>query len=348
MGGDHAPAEVVRGAVIALRQDPSLKLILVGDETRVRAELASRDNALGPADDLRITIVHAPEVIGMSEAASALRKKRDASIMRAMDQVKEGHAQAVVAAGSTGAAMSAALLRWGRIKGVERPAIACVLPTNKGPCVLLDVGANIDCKPEWLVQFALMGAEYARMVLRVPTPRVGLLNIGEEPEKGNEQALETYPLLEAAGEIAAAENRWTFQGNVEGRAIWKHEADVVVADGFTGNIALKTAEGVAELVARLLREEIVHGGIRAKIGAFLMKKAFRGLKRRTDPAEYGGALLLGVDGVCVICHGSSRAYAVANAIRVARDAVAGNYIALIRERVAHGDAVRPESEAGAL
>ncbi len=348
MGGDHAPAEVVRGAVLALRQEPHLRLILVGDEARVRAELATRENVLGPAERSRVTVVHAPEVIGMNEAAAALRKKRDASIMRAMDQVKEGHAQAVVAAGSTGAAMSAALLRWGRIKGIERPAIALVLPTVKGPCVLLDVGANVDCKPEWLVQFAMMGAEYARKVLLVPKPRVGLLNIGEEPEKGNEQALETYPMLQAAGQTASAQGHWVFCGNIEGRGIWRHEADVVVADGFAGNVVLKTAEGVAQLVGGLLKEEILKSGLRAKIGALLMKKAFRGLKRRTDPAEYGGALLLGVDGVCVICHGSSRAYAVANAIRVARDAVAGDYIALIRERVAHGVTVRPESEAGAL
>lgn len=348
MGGDHAPAEVVRGAILALRRDASLKLILVGHQERVQAELSRPENALGPADASRVRVVHAPEVVGMSEAATALRKKRDASIMRAMDQVKEGHAQAVVAAGSTGAAMSAALLRWGRIEGIERPAIACVLPTSQGPCVLLDVGANVDCKPEWLVQFAMMGAEYARQILKVPMPRVGLLNIGEEPEKGNEQALETYPLLKAAGDAAQAEGQWRFIGNVEGRAIWKAEADVVVADGFAGNVALKTAEGVAELVARLLREEILQGGFRAKIGSLLMKKAFRGLKRRTDPAEYGGALLLGVEGVCVICHGSSRAYAVANAIRVARQAVAGEYIALIRERVARGVAMRPETGAGAV
>lgn len=330
MGGDHAPGEVVHGAIMALRQDPGLSLILVGDESRVGAELADRGNALAAADRSRVTVVHAPGVVGMGEAAAVLRKKRDASIMRAMDQVREGQAQAVVAAGSTGAAMSAALLRWGRIKGIERPAIAAVLPTKRGPCVLLDVGANVDCKPEWLAQFAMMGAEYSRMVLGVATPRVGLLNIGEEPEKGNEQALDAHGRLLAEG----PGRPWDFVGNIEGRAIWQGAADVVVADGFAGNVALKTAEGVAELVTALLLEEIDRGGLRARLGALLMKGAFRGLRRRTDPAEYGGALLLGVEGVCVICHGSSRAYAVANAVRVARDAVAGEYIGLIRSHCA--------------
>ncbi|MBM3268619.1 MAG: phosphate acyltransferase PlsX [Candidatus Sericytochromatia bacterium] len=343
MGGDHAPAEVVHGAVVALRQDPHVRLQLVGDEPRIRQELAIRENALAPAQNDRLALVYAPEVIGMSEAAAALRKKRGASIMVAMDQVREGRAQAVVAAGSTGAAMSAALLRWGRIKGVERPAIAAVLPTIKGPCVLLDLGANVDCKPEWLMQFALMGTEYSRMVLKVTRPRVGVLNIGEEPEKGDEKAVAFHNLLRAEAERQGPEPTWDFAGNVEGRAIWQGAADVVVTDGFTGNVVLKTAEGVAALVTDLLVDEIRRGGLRAKLGALLMKGAFRGLKRRTDPAEYGGALLLGVEGVCVICHGSSKGYAVANAVRVAREAVAGDYLSLIRERVGRAEA---ETEAG--
>lgn len=272
----------------------------------------------------------------MNEAASALRKKRDASIMRAMDQVKEGRSGAVVAAGSTGAAMSAALLRLGRIKGIERPAIAAVVPTMKSPCVLLDLGANVDCKPEWLRQFATMGAAYARSVLKVPVPRVGLLNIGEEPEKGDEQVIDAYHLLEAEAAAASGGKSgapWQFIGNVEGRAIWDGVADVVVSDGFAGNVLLKTAEGVAGFVTRLLKDEIERGGLRAKIGALLMVNAFRGLKRRTDPAEYGGALLLGVDGVCVICHGSSKGYAVAQAIKVASEAVAGDYLGLLRASI---------------
>lgn len=328
MGGDFAPGEIVRGALFALEQHPDLEVLLVGDDKAIRQELGS-----APVGD-RLRIVHAPQVVTMSEAASALRRKPDASIMRAMDQVREGTARAVVAAGSTGAAMSAALLRWGRIRGIERPAIAVVMPTLKGPCVVLDVGANVDCRPEWLVQFALMGAAYARNVLKVPMPRVGVLNIGEEPEKGNELALEVHKRLadladserlrsEAAaqGEGAPRTPDWQFVGNVEGRAIWDHAADVVVADGFAGNTVLKTAEGVARMVTGLLKGEIDRGGLRAKAGALLMSGAFKALRRRMDPAEYGGALLLGVDGVCVICHGSSRAPAVANAIKVAIEAI---------------------------
>ncbi|MBI6545962.1 MAG: phosphate acyltransferase PlsX [Cyanobacteria bacterium NC_groundwater_1444_Ag_S-0.65um_54_12] len=331
MGGDYAPQEVVRGALLALGENPQLELLLVGDEARIKDELvACHSKSLE-----RITLIHAPAMMSMSEAITALRKKRDASIMRAMDQVKEGRARAVVAAGSTGAAMSAALLRWGRIKGVERPAIATVLPTAAGPCLLLDVGATVDCKAEWLRQFAFMGAAYARMVLRIPVPRVGLLNIGEEPEKGNEQALAAHHLL-----AAAPGPFWTFIGNIEGRAIWDGSADVVVTDGFAGNIALKTAEGVSALVTRLLKSAIRQGSLRAKLGAVLLRPAFRVLQRRIDPAEYGGALLLGVDGVCVICHGSSKAYAVANAIRVACQALAGEYLEFVRSSSTFGESVK--------
>lgn len=336
MGGDYAPAEVVKGAIMALRADVRLQLILVGDESAIRTQLARREGGLVASEKNRIEVVHAPEVISMSEAATALRRKPESSILRAMEQVKIGSAQAVVAAGSTGAAMSAALLRLGRIKGIERPAIAAILPTHKGPCVLLDVGANVDCRPEWLSQFAIMGAEYARLVLDIPIPRVGLLNIGEEPGKGNDLAVASFGLLKEEARAAAglAETTWDFVGNVEGHAIWRGIADVVVADGFAGNIALKTAEGVAKFVGDLMIDEIGGGGLRAKLGAILMTAPFRGVRRRTDPAEYGGALLVGVDGVCVICHGSSHAYAVANAIRVARDAAASGYLRRIRSRLA--------------
>ncbi len=330
MGGDYAPGEIVAGALLALRQHPDLAIVLVGDEAKVKAELATQSR------HDRLAIVHASEVVAMNEAASAVRRKRDASIMRAMDQVKEGAAQAVVAAGSTGAAMSAALLRWGRIQGIERPAIAAVMPTLKGPCVVLDVGANVDCRPEWLVQFALMGAAYSHQVLKVETPRVGLLNIGEEPEKGDDLSLAAHRRLaelDPSHHQTQATLPWRFVGNIEGRAIWQQPADVVVADGFVGNTVLKTAEGVAGMVSRMLREEIDHGGLRAKLGALLMTGAFRGLRRRTDPAEYGGALLLGVDGVCVISHGSSRAQAVASAIRVAMEALRTDAVGLIRATI---------------
>lgn len=317
MGGDYAPSELVKGALAALKRDPSLSLVLVGDASRLRAELAQHGGR-----DLPIDLVHASEVIGMDEAASAVRKKKDASINVAMSLVKRGEAQAVVALGSTGAAMSAALLGLGRIKGIERPAIGVVIPTLKGPCLLIDVGANADCKPLYLQQFAIMGQVYAQQVLKVAKPRVGLLNIGEEPGKGNELAQATYTLLSETPNLG-------FVGNVEGRDMTRGHADVVVTDGFVGNVVLKSAEGFAELFETLLRESIMAGGLKAKLGAWLMRQALRNFKRRVDPAEYGGALLLGVNGVCIIGHGSSRSYAVANAIRVAKEAVLGGSVATI-------------------
>lgn len=320
MGGDHAPVELVKGALSALKRDPSLSLVLVGDEPRLREELARHGGAAS------LDIVHASETIGMAEAAQAVRKKRDASINVAMGLVKSGQAQAVVALGSTGAAMSAALLGLGRIRGIERPAIAVVLPTLKGPCILLDVGANVDCKPQLLQQFAIMGDVYARQVLKIPDPRAGLLNIGEEPNKGNELALAAHALLAQTPGLR-------FVGNVEGRDMTRGHVDVVVTDGFVGNVVLKSAEGFAELFETLLKEAIMAGGLKAKLGAWLMRGALRSFKRRVDPAEYGGALLLGVNGVCIIGHGSSRAYAVANAIRVAKEAVIGGSVAQIAQHL---------------
>lgn len=319
MGGDHAPAELVKGALSALKRDPTLSLVLVGDASRLRAELAQHG---GP--DVPIDIVHASETIGMDEAAQAVRKKKDASINVAMGLVKRGEAQAVVALGSTGAAMSAALLGLGRIKGIERPAIGVVLPTLKGPCLLIDVGANADCKPLYLQQFAIMGQVYARKVFKVDKPRIGLLNIGEEPGKGNELAQAAHAILAETPDLG-------FIGNVEGRDMTRGHADVVVTDGFVGNVVLKSAEGFAELFETLLRENIMAGGLKAKLGAWLMRGALKSFKRRVDPAEYGGALLLGVNGVCIIGHGSSRAYAVDNAIRVAKEAIAGGTVAVIAE-----------------
>ncbi len=322
MGGDYAPSELVKGALSALKSDPSLSLILVGDEGLLRAELA-----LNGASELAIEIVHASETIGMDEAAAAVRRKKDASINVAMGLVKRGEAQAVVALGSTGAAMSAALLSLGRIKGIERPAIGVVIPTLQGPCLLIDVGANADCKPLYLQQFAIMGQVYARQVLKVANPRVGLLNIGEESSKGNELALASYALL-------AETPRLGFVGNIEGRDMTRGKADVVVTDGFVGNIVLKSAEGFAELFETLLRQSIMAGGLKAKLGAWLMRQALKSFKRRVDPAEYGGALLLGVNGVCIIGHGSSRAYAVSNAIRLAKEAIVGASVARIAEHLA--------------
>lgn len=322
MGGDYAPTEIVKGAIEALRADSALSLVLVGDETRLQAELRAQN-----APQARLSVVHASEVVRMDEAASAVRKKKDASIVVAMDQVKAGRCQGVVAAGSTGAAMAAALLRLGRIPGIERPAIAVVLPSLQGPVILLDVGANVDSKPSYLQQFALMGDAYARAVLKIERPRVGLVNIGEEPGKGDERSLEAYRLLQQTEGIH-------FVGNLEGRDLPRGRADVAVCDGFVGNVMLKLAEGLGELFTGLLRDEIMHAGVLAKAGAWLLRPVFGRFRRRLDYAEYGGALLLGVNGVCVISHGSSRARAIVNAIKVTQEAILSGTLQRIAEPVA--------------
>lgn len=329
MGGDYAPAEIVKGAVIALRGDPALALTLVGDEARIRTELAA---LAAPMD--RLTVVHASEVVSMDEAATAVRKKKDASIVVAMDQVKAGHCQGVVAAGSTGAAMAAALLRLGRVPGIERPAIAVVLPTLRGPVILLDVGANVDCKPQYLQQFAVMGTAYAQAVLKIERPRVGLVNIGEEPGKGDERSLEAYQLLEQTPSIH-------FAGNLEGRELARGHVDVAVCDGFVGNVLLKFAEGMGELFTGMLKGEIMKSGFFGALGALLLRPAFKRFKRRLDYAEYGGALLVGVNGVCVISHGSSKAYAIVNAIRVSKEAILARTLERIAEPIAALSPVAP-------
>jgi glycerol-3-phosphate acyltransferase PlsX len=318
MGGDHAPDEIVRGALMAARSRLAT-ITLVGDEARLRPLLAG-----APAG---VEVVHASQVIGMDEApASALRSKKDASITVAMRLVKEGKGDAVVAAGSTGAAMAAALMVLGRIPGIERPAIAVVLPTQQGPCTLLDVGANVDAKPAYLAQFAMMGSVYHRAVFKADAPRVGLFNIGEEEGKGNEQAREAYGLLKALPGL-------NFIGNVEGRDLPAGKADVVVCDGFVGNGLLKFAEGMALLLMDMMRAEIARDW-RGKLGALFMRPNLKALKRRLDYAEYGGAPLLGVNGVCVIGHGSSKAQGVYHTIRVAKECVEGRAIATIRDALA--------------
>ena len=324
MGGDHAPDEIVRGAVDAARARLA-SITLVGDEARIRP-------LLGGASELGIEVVHASQVIGMDEApAAALRAKKDASITVAMRLVKDGKADGVVAAGSTGAAMAAALMVLGRIPGIDRPAIAVVLPTLKGPCVLLDVGANVDAKPSYLAQFGLMGAIYFKAVFKADAPRVGLFNIGEEEGKGNEQAVKAYALLKTMPGLR-------FVGNVEGRDLPQGKADVVVCDGFVGNGLLKLAEGMAMLLMGMMREEIARDW-RGKLGALLMRPNLKALKRRLDYAEYGGAPLLGVNGVCIIGHGSSKAAGLYHTIRVAREAIDGQAIGAIREALVASPAV---------
>lgn len=302
MGGDHAPGEIVRGAVAAAREKIA-DIILVGDKRRLEPEL----NPLHPPANLEI--VHTEQVVAMDEQpALALRRKREASIIVATRLVKEGRAAAVVSAGSTGAQMAAALLILGRSGKIQRPAIATIIPTLKGPKLLLDAGANVDCRPEHLYEFALMGNVYAARVMGIRDPRVGLLNIGTEACKGNEQTLGAYNLLKDAP--------LNFIGNIEGRDILAGDTDVIVCDGFVGNVLLKFGEGMAQVLFTMIGREIKNS-FRARLGAALVLPALRGLKKQVDYTEYGGAPLLGVQGVSIICHGSSNARAIKNAIKVA-------------------------------
>jgi len=306
MGGDEAPAVEVEGAVEALRGgDVKTELILVGDEPRVRQELQRLGVAPGP----RLRIEHAPERIEMGEdPARQVRRKKGSSISVAMRLLKERAADGLVSAGNTGAVVASSLLQLGRIRGVRRPAIATFLPTPTGGAIILDVGANSDCTPQNLVQFGVMGEIYARRVLGRKNPKVGLLNIGEESTKGNKLVQTSYPLLAASG--------LNFVGNVEGRDVFRGAADVVVCDGFVGNVVLKFSESVIHLLTSLIREQI-GDDLRNRLGALLMKPVFRSLSQQLDYAEYGGAPMLGIDGVVIIAHGSSSPKAIKNAIFVA-------------------------------
>jgi phosphate acyltransferase len=310
MGGDFAPREVVKGALQAA-MEYGISVILVGDEKQVLAELNKSD-----AGGL-ISVVHASEVISMGEQpAVAVRRKRDSSIVRATQLVKDGEASAVVSAGNTGAAMASALIYLGRIKGIDRPAIAGVLPNEKSFSLMLDVGANVDSKPANLLQFGIMGYQYAKKIMGIENPRVGLLSNGEETTKGNETTLAAFPQLQSAG--------INFIGNVEGRDIFSGGVDVIVCDGFIGNIVLKAGEGMAVMLLKMIKEEITKSWL-AKSGAVLAKPALKALQKRLDYNEYGGAPFLGVNGVSIICHGSSTAKAVKSAIKLARDSVE-NYL----------------------
>ncbi|HWI55457.1 MAG TPA: phosphate acyltransferase PlsX [Desulfobacteria bacterium] len=320
MGGDHAPAEIVAGAVEAVKE-LGIEVILVGEEEAVNRELSGHQ-----AEKLPISVVHAPETIGMGEPpAVALRKKRNSSIVIATKLVKEGVGDAVVSAGSTGAAMGAALLGFGRIKGIHRPAIASVIPTLKGIALLLDVGANADSEPQNIQQFAVMGNIYSSKILGANKPRVGLLNIGEEETKGNPLYLEAFRLIKGTESI-------NFIGNIEGREITTGVADVIVCDGFVGNVVLKFGEGLARDLMSMIKEELTKNFF-VKIGAALVFSQAKELKKRIDYAEYGGAPLLGVNGVCIISHGSSHARAIKNAIRVAKECVDTNVVTLIKESI---------------
>ncbi len=309
MGGDHAPAEIVSGAIKA-QKELNVDVLLVGDPQAIEACLRQHPEAP------KLEIVPSEGVIEMSEdPLPALRRKPKASINVAMTLVKEGQADAVISAGHSGAAMAAALLRLGRLPGIDRPAIGAVFPTMipQKPVLVLDVGANVDCRPKFLEQFALMGTVYAQYVLGNATPKVGLLNIGEEENKGNELAIQTYELLKANDAIP-------FAGNCEGRDVLSGDFDVVVCDGFAGNILLKFAEAVGGILLQILKEELPRGS-RGKLGATILKHNLRRIRERIDHAEHGGALLLGVAGICIIGHGSSDADTVCSAVRLAQEAV---------------------------
>lgn len=304
MGGDNAPQAVVAGAVQASREYGA-GIILVGIEQIVRDELAKHHQA----KTLPIEVRNATEVVDMLDsAATVFRRKKDSSIRVANELVRSGDADAVFSAGHTGAAMSTSLFVLGRVEGVERPAIATFMPTLHGTSIVLDVGANVDCKPNHLLQFAVMGDVYARYFLRNPNPKVGLLSIGEEETKGNELTKEAFKLL--------TETSLNFIGNVEGRDVMAGKADVIVCDGFIGNVVLKVSEAVAEAIGLFLREDIKKSPA-AKLGYLLMRPAFRSLKSRVDYAEYGGAPLVGVNGISIIGHGRSSDRAIKNAIGVA-------------------------------
>jgi glycerol-3-phosphate acyltransferase PlsX len=316
MGGDNAPVEIVKGALDAARED-GIPVILVGDEKRLAAELGKHR-----FPESLVSIRHASEVVEMAESPSTvLRRKPDSSLVVSACLVKNREAQAMVSAGNTGAAMAVATLKFGRIKGIVRPAIASMMPTIHGKAVLLDAGANVDCSVENLLQFAMMGDQYAEHVLGVPNPRVGLLSIGEEPTKGDELTKATNAALQQVTDI-------NFIGNVEGKELFRGEVDVVVCDGFAGNLVLKISEGVAELMVSMLKSGIKKNPA-TMLGGLLVKPAFQALKNKLDYAEYGGAPLLGLDGVCIISHGRSNARAIQNAIRAAAKAVEGDVVGCI-------------------
>lgn len=320
MGGDNAPDATVRGALLAVEEYPGVEIILVGREEVLREKL-------GASTPPRIEIADAREIVDMTDNALApLRRKRNSSVRVAANLVAEGKANVMVSAGHTGAAMTSAYKVLGTIEGVSRPALAAILPsaTASGLVIILDVGATVDSKPSNLREFAVMGHFYAQMLLGVDSPRVGLLSIGEEEGKGNELTRETFRVLKETG--------LNFMGNAEGRDVFNGNADVIVCDGFIGNVVLKASESLGELVNKWLRTEVTRTPGR-KIGALILKGAFGDMKKKMDYDEYGGAPLLGVNGGCIIGHGRSNAKAIKNAIRVGRDFALNRLDARIREKI---------------
>jgi glycerol-3-phosphate acyltransferase PlsX len=313
MGGDDAPRSIIDGALVAARH-LQVGLLLVGAEPAIARELSRHPGA----SSLDIQVLHAPDRIEMAEpAAAALRRKPGASIRLAAEAVREGRASALFSAGHTGASVIAAHAAFGRLPGVDRPALATIIPTRRRAAVLLDSGATVECRPQHLVQFAVMGSAYARIALDRPEPRVALLSVGEEESKGNDLTREAHQLLKAAPVH--------FAGNVEGRDVYAGEADVIVCDGFTGNVTLKISEGLVETVEQLLHDEL-SATFGTRVGYLLSRQAYRRFRKRLDYSEYGGAPLLGLNGLCIVGHGRSSAKAVRNAVAMAARAVTGRLL----------------------
>jgi glycerol-3-phosphate acyltransferase PlsX len=319
MGGDHAPEVVVKGGVMAAREY-GIEVVLVGPQEVVQAELAKHDTT-----GLSLPVVHASQVIEMTDEPSmAARMKKDSSMVVGMNLVKNGEAEAFTTAGNSGGALAAALFRLGRIKGIKRPALSTIFPTQKGFCFISDIGANTDCRPVYLLQFGIMGSAYAERVLGIPNPRVGIVSNGEEEGKGSILVKEAFKLLKKSD--------LNFIGNVEGKDIPAGLADVVVTDGFSGNIVIKLSQGVAALLMGVMEEEIKKRP-QAMLGALLAKGALRKVKSRLDYSEYAGAPLLGVDGVVIVGHGRSNAKAIKNMVRVGKESVEKGMLKAIKEGI---------------
>jgi phosphate acyltransferase len=309
MGGDFGPPNLVAGAVMALQEYPHInKLYLIGDSAKIGSELKKHE-----CNDSRIDIVHSTQVVEMSDTAwSAVRRKKDSSVSRAVDLVKRGQADAIVSAGHTGASVAASMIKLRTLPGIDRPGIAAVLPTEFNVFVLIDAGANIDARPEQLLQYAFMGTVYSRHVLGYKNPTVGLVSLGEEDVKGNEMTKEVFKMLKKSS--------LNFAGNIEGRHLFEDPVEVVVCDGFVGNVILKTCESISVAIFQWLKHELMRTRMR-QVGAFLARNAFDTIKGKTNYEEYGGSPLLGVNGICIIAHGASTPLAIKNALRVAAESI---------------------------
>jgi len=325
MGGDHGPSVIVNGALAAARH-LDIELVLVG-QTKALEDALSREL---DRSSIRVDIVDAPDVVGMHESPALTRRRAGSSIRMAADLVARGEAAALFSAGHTGATVIAAHAAFGMIRGVDRPALAAVIPTRQGTAVLLDSGATVECRPSHLVQFAVMGSVYARVALGIAAPRVGLLSIGEEESKGNDLTRETHRLLKTSNV--------NFIGNIEGREIYSGSADVIVCDGFTGNVVLKTSEGLVEVVETLLGDEL-QGTFSSQVGYLLSRRAFRRFRRRVDYSEYGGAPLLGVAGLAIVGHGRSSAKAVRNAVATAYRFASTDFLRRVEHEVVSAESL---------